>query len=67
MKTKSRNYDLRELSKKYPNKWVALTPDHKKIIDVGNELRDIALRIKGKDVVFLKILSSDSFYMPTSC
>ena len=64
MDKKERNYDLRELSRKYPNKWVALSSDHKKVIDVGNELKDIVIKIKKKDVVFLKLLSADSFYMP---
>ena len=64
METKKRNYDLRELSKKYPNKWVALSQDHKSIIVVGNKLKEVASKTEKKDVVFLKLLSSNSFYMP---
>lgn len=64
MEATKRNYNLINLSKKYPNKWVALSRDHKKVIEVGNKLKEVSLRSKGKDVVFLKLLSTDSFYMP---
>ncbi len=64
METKKRNYDLRELSKKYPNKWVALSQDHKSVIVVGNKLKEVASKTEKKDVVFLKLLPSNSFYMP---
>ena len=64
METKKRNYDLRKLSKKYPNKWVALSQDHKSVIVVGNKLKEVASKTEKKDVVFLKLLPSNSFYMP---
>ena len=64
MKAIKRNYNLISLSKKYQNKWVALSKDHKKVIGVGNKLKDVSLKSKGKDVVFLKLLSNNSFYMP---
>lgn len=56
METKKRNYNLIELSKKYPNKWVALSQDHKKVIVVGNKLKQVALKTGKRDVVFLKLL-----------
>ncbi len=64
MEVKKRNYDLRELSKKHPNKWVALSSDHRNLIVVGDKLKDVVLKAKKKDAVFLKLLPSDSFYMP---
>lgn len=64
METKNRNYDLRKLSKKYPNKWVALSQDHKDIIRVGDKLKDVVSKVKEKDAVFLKLSPASSFYMP---
>ena len=54
METKNRNYDLRKLSKKYPNKWVALSQDHKSVIVVGNKLKEVASKT-GKPVKFTGI------------
>lgn len=65
METK-RNYNLVNLSKKYPNKWVALSRDHKKVVSVGNKLKEVSMHSKGKDVVFLKMLPTNSFYMPAT-
>ncbi len=64
METAKRTYNLINLSKKYPNKWVALSGDHKKVIIAGNNLKEVLLKSEGKDVVFLKLLSNNSFYMP---
>ncbi len=64
METKNRNYDLRKLSQKYPNMWIAISRDHKIVFSFGKSLRDVAAKVKGKDVVFLKLLPSNSFYMP---
>ena len=58
METKNRNYDLRELSKKYPNKWIALSQDHRKVIVIGNKLKEVASKTEKKNVVFLKLLPS---------
>ncbi|PIV43553.1 MAG: hypothetical protein COX92_02450 [Candidatus Nealsonbacteria bacterium CG_4_10_14_0_2_um_filter_40_15] len=64
MSTKQKNYDLRELLKPYANKWVALSGDHKEVIAEGNKLKDVASKARTKDVVFLKVFPSESFYMP---
>lgn len=64
MNEKQRNYDLRELLKPCANKWVALSSDHKKVIAKGDRLKDVASKTKSKDVVFLKVFPSKSFYMP---
>ncbi len=66
METKKRNYNLVSLSKKYPNKWLALTKDHKKVVSVGNKLKEVSMQSKGKDVVFLKMLPTNSYYMPAT-
>jgi len=64
MKIAKRNYNLIKLSKKYPNKWVALSKDHKKVLGVGNKLTEVLSQSKRRDVVFLKLLPTNSFYMP---
>ena len=66
METQKRNYNLVNLSKKYPNKWVALSKDHRKVLGVGNKLKEVSIQSKGKDVVFLKMLPTNSYYMPTA-
>jgi len=66
MKNRKKNYDLRALSKKYPNKWVVLSQDYKNLIVVGNKLKEVVLKTKEKDVVFLKLSPVDSFYMPAT-
>jgi hypothetical protein len=64
MITKEKNYDLKELLKPYANKWVALSSDRKRVIEKGDELKDVAKKVKSKDVIFLKVFPIDSFYMP---
>jgi len=64
METAKKSYNLVNLSKKYPNKWLALTKDHKKVVSVGNKLKEVSMQSKGKDVVFLKMLPTNSYYMP---
>ena len=65
METK-RNYNLINLSKKYPNKWLALSRDHKKVVGVGSSLKEASMHSKGRDVVFLKMLPTNSYYMPST-
>jgi len=64
MKTKEKNYDLRKLLKPYANKWVALSRDQKMVIEKGDELKEVAAKVKSEDVIFLKVFPVDSFYMP---
>lgn len=65
METK-KNYNLVNFSKKYPNKWLALTKDYKKVLSVGDNLKEVLIQSKGKDAVFLKMLPTNSFYMPAT-
>jgi len=62
--SKEKNYDLRELLKPYANKWVALSRDRRRVIEKGDELKEVAARVKSKDAIFLKVFPADSFYMP---
>lgn len=64
MTIKEKNYDLGNLLKPYANKWVALSLDHKKVIEKGDELKEVIAKVKSKDVIFLKVFPIDSFYMP---
>ena len=66
MKTKQKNYDLRRLLKPYANKWVALSRDHRSVIDKGDKLQEVTSKVKSKDAVFLKVFPTGSFYMPQS-
>ncbi|MCX6724321.1 MAG: hypothetical protein NT155_04110 [Candidatus Staskawiczbacteria bacterium] len=66
MEIKNKNYDLRGLSKKYPNKWVALSQDHKNVLVVGKKLKEVASKTGKKDVIFLKLSPANSFYMPAT-
>ncbi|MEK7124606.1 MAG: DUF5678 domain-containing protein [Patescibacteria group bacterium] len=63
MEKNKRNYNLIELSKKHPNKWVALSRDHKKVLAIGDRLKEVSLKNK-EEAVFLKLFPKDSFYMP---
>lgn len=61
---KEKNYNLKDLLKPYANKWVALSSDRKKVIGKGDELKEVAAKVKSKNVIFLKVFPTDSFYMP---
>ncbi len=61
-----KNYNLIELLKPYANKWVALSPDHKKVVSSGDTLEKTAAKTKDKDVVFMKVFPADALYVPTS-
>ena len=66
MITKEKNYDLRKLLKPYANKWVALSRDRRRVIEKGDELKEVAAKVRSKDAIFLKVFPTDSFYMPQS-
>lgn len=63
---KPKNYDLRKLLKPFENKWVALTPDNKKVVASGNTLKEAASRIgeKDREVMFMKVLPFKPLYAP---
>ena len=57
--------DLSLIKKEYSNKWVALSPDYKKLIAVGDSLSDI-LKQSGKAEVAVMQVLPDTGYAPTS-
>lgn len=59
--------DLSKLTKNFEYKWVAISPDYKRIISSGKSLREVADKIKEKDknkVVFHKVIPAG--YAPLS-
>jgi len=63
-----KNYNLIEILKPYANKWVALSPDHKKVVSSGSTLSNTAKKIKRyrkDEVVFFKVLPFNASYAPT--
>lgn len=43
-------------TKKYVNKWVALSKDYRKVIAVGDNLTDVLKKTTGENKVVLKVL-----------
>lgn len=68
-KTKPRkSYDLCRLLKSYENKWVALSPDCKRIVASADSLKKAAARVREdqrEEVIFYKVLPFDVVYVPT--
>lgn len=58
--------DLSKKLKPYENKWVALSLDHKKILGVGNTLKEAKEKAekKAKKYVFLKLPPFNVSYVP---
>lgn len=65
MEIKKKNYNLNKISQKYSNMWIAVSRDHKVVFGSAKSLKDLARKIKGRDVVFLKLPPSKFFYMPS--
>lgn len=64
----AKNYNLIKILKPYENKWVALSPDHKKVVSSGDTLSDTAKKIKKyhkDEVVFFRVLPFNASYAPT--
>ncbi len=53
----------RAIEKKYANKWVAFSPDYKKVVASGDSLVGLDKKVGDKKVVFTKILP-DVFFAP---
>jgi len=58
------NYDLSKILKPFENKWVALTVDNQKVVASGGTLSEVALKIKKKKVVFMKVFPFNVSYAP---
>ncbi|MFH1956350.1 MAG: DUF5678 domain-containing protein [Patescibacteria group bacterium] len=63
-KETQKNYDLRKILRPFENKWVALTPDNKKVIASGDTLNETASKVEKKDVIFMKVLTFRASYAP---
>ena len=48
--------NLSVLKKQHQNKWVALTPDYKKLIAVGDSLSAVLKKAKQSEKVVMKVL-----------
>lgn len=51
--------DLSKLTKHFDYKWIALSPDYKRIVSSGKSLQEVMEKIKEKDrnkVVFHKVI-----------
>ncbi len=53
------------LGSEHTNKWVALTPDYKKLIAVGDSLSSVLRKAKQSEKVVIKVLPSLG-YAPSS-
>jgi len=60
------NYDLRKILAPHEKRWVALTPDHRKVLADGRTLKSVRAKVKDEGIVFLKVLPSDVKYAPTT-
>lgn len=59
--------DLSKLTKNLEYKWIAISPDYKKIISSGKTLREVMNKIKERDknkVIFHKVIPAG--YAPLS-
>lgn len=59
--------DFRRILKPYEDKWVALSPDRKKVISSGNTLRDAEKSLSKTDfekIAFMKVPSFGKAFVP---
>jgi hypothetical protein len=49
------------LKKEHEGKWVAVSPDYKKVIGYSNTLKELTNKIK-TEVVYTKVLPSDTIF-----
>ena len=59
--------DLSKKLRPYENKWVALSLDHKKVLGVGNTLKDVKKKAeeKSKKYILLKLPPFNVSYVPS--
>lgn len=56
-----KNTDLTKiLNKSHENKWVALSPDQTRVVDSAVSLMDLKDKVKDKEVIYMKMLPSDT-------
>ncbi len=58
-----RNTDLTKiLTKAHERKWVALSPDYRKVVGYGDKLATLTARIGKKRVVYMKVPRMDTYH-----
>ncbi len=65
MRTMKVNYNLTKvLKKEHEEKWVALSQDHRKVVDFDPSLVELTKRLgqKENEYVYMKVLRSDMEY-----
>ena len=61
---KEKNCDYTKiLNESHEGKWVALSEDRTAVVDYDEKLLDLAERVKGIKVVYMKVPRSDIFYV----
>ncbi len=62
LKRMEKGQDLTKvLTKAHEKKWVALTRDYKQVVAYDENLAELDRQVGAKDVVFMKVPSSDVF------
>lgn len=67
MKSMTKKQNFSKIIKKYKDKWIALSPDYKKVISSGLTLKEAESNLaedKKNQAVFLKVILST--YAPTT-
>lgn len=63
MKGGNRNSDFTKIiTKEHEGKWIALSPDQKKVIAFSDDFRELSKKVKGQKVVYTRALRSDTHY-----
>lgn len=63
MENMNRNTDLSKiLTKAHERKWVALSPDYRKVVGYGDKLASLTARIGKKRVVYMKVPRMDTYH-----
>jgi hypothetical protein len=59
----NRNTDLTKiLTKAHERKWVALSPDYRKVVGYGDKLAALTARVGKKKVVYMKVPRTDTYH-----
>ncbi|MEK7629237.1 MAG: DUF5678 domain-containing protein [Patescibacteria group bacterium] len=58
IKNVTETINLSKILKPFVNKWVAISPDYKKIVSSGNTLQELVTKVgdKRKDLIFHKVM-----------
>ena len=66
--TNAKPIDLSKVLQSFDNKWVALSPDYKRVVASGDTLIDADAQVpeeQRKKVVFYKVPPADAYYIPS--